>query len=231
MARCTWELSFSAHSTLVRQLTNILLTMPAPCAALLMKHRTHTVEIRVPRQPMKLHLCGCVCVGLNSWNQGRSGCVGGAQNRSFSLGRSGSPLVRGKHIANSCFASCQRRMQRSIGRADWRRRLRPAPRPAQENINLRRRWWRKARLWRLVFSQSKDGFWEPCESVAFALNATLRHPKSMRPNMGLKLVQLAAQLYEGEELDFQDFKALKDDEKLGQPPKAREAPWRSAPHR
>lgn len=31
----------------------------------------------------------------------------------------------------------------------------------KENINLRLRWWRKARLWRLVFSQSKEGFWEP----------------------------------------------------------------------
>ena len=33
------------------------------------------------------------------------------------------------------------------------------------------KWWQKARLWKLILSQTADGFWDPSDSVAFALEA------------------------------------------------------------
>ena len=39
------------------------------------------------------------------------------------------------------------------------------------NIDTREKWWVKARLWRLILSQSADGFWSPTGTVAFALEA------------------------------------------------------------
>lgn len=47
----------------------------------------------------------------------------------------------------------------------------------KENINMRKKWWRKARLWRFVFTQSKEGWWDPSDSVAMGLQATLVPPK------------------------------------------------------
>jgi hypothetical protein len=38
-------------------------------------------------------------------------------------------------------------------------------------LNGRARWWQRARLFRLVFSQRADGAWDVCDAVAFALEA------------------------------------------------------------
>jgi hypothetical protein len=38
-------------------------------------------------------------------------------------------------------------------------------------LNGRSRWWARARLFRLVFSQRGDGAWDVCDTVAFALEA------------------------------------------------------------
>jgi hypothetical protein len=38
-------------------------------------------------------------------------------------------------------------------------------------LNVRSRWWARARLFRLVFSQRSDGAWDVCDTVAFALEA------------------------------------------------------------
>lgn len=46
----------------------------------------------------------------------------------------------------------------------------------KENINTRFRWWRKARLWQLVFTQTEEGFWDPTDASAFALMASLHAP-------------------------------------------------------
>lgn len=62
-------------------------------------------------------------------------------------------------------------------------RLRPVSSALQilffkENINTRFRWWRKARLWRLVLTQSEEGWWDPTEASAFALMASLQPPET-----------------------------------------------------
>lgn len=44
---------------------------------------------------------------------------------------------------------------------------------------MRFRWWRKARLWQLVFTQHDDGSWDPTDASAFAVMASL-HPPNER---------------------------------------------------
>lgn len=47
-------------------------------------------------------------------------------------------------------------------------------------------WFRKARLWRMVFLQDKEGFFEPTDSLAFALLAVLPNQIPHREYKGIK---------------------------------------------
>ena len=100
--------------------------------------------------------------------------------------------------------------------------LPPSPRQVlffKENINSSKFWWRKARLWRLVLSQHKRGYWDPRSSAAFALNASLQPPKTKgRPSLAAKLLQQALSMVAGNELEgLGDLTAIRED--LGQRPK------------
>ena len=50
-------------------------------------------------------------------------------------------------------------------------------------LNTRDKWWVKARLWKLILSQSPEGYWNPTHTVAFSLEArSTKEVASVKPN-------------------------------------------------
>ncbi len=51
-------------------------------------------------------------------------------------------------------------------------------------LNTREKWWVKARLWKLILSQSPQGFWDPTHTVAFSLEArSVKEVSTVKPTL------------------------------------------------